>query len=237
MVHEFTNSSGQVFAITWHGPGKPDLRLSARPRTSPRCRAVVTAAGPRHAIRFAAPGCRSTAARPADPDRGPYGLVPWRRPDPIARPGRLCRPATLARATMTMRLIAVSPARDDRVGGLRRRRFRRLRADDASCHGTGPNAGTCRRGQRREGHTRRRPGSACIGQRGLYRVQRTVRDNHDLRARLNDQLPDDRPYHPRHRVRRLADHPAGDQCEPARRPAGRDRRRKQSRRRVLSVRQ
>lgn len=25
-VHEFTNASGQVFAITWNGPGKPDLR-------------------------------------------------------------------------------------------------------------------------------------------------------------------------------------------------------------------
>ncbi|MEO7170513.1 MAG: DUF2844 domain-containing protein [Pseudomonadota bacterium] len=25
-VHEFTNASGQVFAITWSGPGKPDLR-------------------------------------------------------------------------------------------------------------------------------------------------------------------------------------------------------------------
>ena len=27
MVHEFTNADGHVFAITWHGPGKPDLRL------------------------------------------------------------------------------------------------------------------------------------------------------------------------------------------------------------------
>ncbi len=26
MVHEFTNSSGQVFAVVWQGPGKPDLR-------------------------------------------------------------------------------------------------------------------------------------------------------------------------------------------------------------------
>ena len=26
-VHEFTNDSGQVFAVTWQGPGKPDLRL------------------------------------------------------------------------------------------------------------------------------------------------------------------------------------------------------------------
>lgn len=25
-VHEFTNANGQVFAITWSGPGKPDLR-------------------------------------------------------------------------------------------------------------------------------------------------------------------------------------------------------------------
>jgi hypothetical protein len=26
MVHELTNESGQVFAVTWSGPGKPDLR-------------------------------------------------------------------------------------------------------------------------------------------------------------------------------------------------------------------
>lgn len=26
MVHELTNASGQVFAVTWSGPGKPDLR-------------------------------------------------------------------------------------------------------------------------------------------------------------------------------------------------------------------
>ena len=26
MVHEFTNGSGQVFAVSWSGPGKPDLR-------------------------------------------------------------------------------------------------------------------------------------------------------------------------------------------------------------------
>ena len=25
-VHEFTNARGQVFAVTWAGPGKPDLR-------------------------------------------------------------------------------------------------------------------------------------------------------------------------------------------------------------------
>ncbi len=25
-VKEFTNSSGQIFAVTWSGPGKPDLR-------------------------------------------------------------------------------------------------------------------------------------------------------------------------------------------------------------------
>ncbi len=25
-VHEFSNSGGQVFAVVWHGPGKPDLR-------------------------------------------------------------------------------------------------------------------------------------------------------------------------------------------------------------------
>ncbi len=25
-VHEFTNANGQVFAVTWSGPGKPDLR-------------------------------------------------------------------------------------------------------------------------------------------------------------------------------------------------------------------
>lgn len=25
-VHEFTNAGGQVFAVTWSGPGKPDLR-------------------------------------------------------------------------------------------------------------------------------------------------------------------------------------------------------------------
>ena len=26
MVHEFTNPAGAVFAVTWSGPGKPDLR-------------------------------------------------------------------------------------------------------------------------------------------------------------------------------------------------------------------
>ncbi len=26
MVHELTNADGQVFAVTWSGPGKPDLR-------------------------------------------------------------------------------------------------------------------------------------------------------------------------------------------------------------------
>ncbi len=26
MVHELTNAQGQVFAVTWSGPGKPDLR-------------------------------------------------------------------------------------------------------------------------------------------------------------------------------------------------------------------
>lgn len=26
MVHEFSNIRGQVFAVTWSGPGKPDLR-------------------------------------------------------------------------------------------------------------------------------------------------------------------------------------------------------------------
>ncbi|HEX5183224.1 MAG TPA: DUF2844 domain-containing protein [Allosphingosinicella sp.] len=26
MVHELTNAGGQVFAVTWSGPGKPDLR-------------------------------------------------------------------------------------------------------------------------------------------------------------------------------------------------------------------
>jgi hypothetical protein len=25
MVHEFTNAAGMVFAVTWSGPGKPDL--------------------------------------------------------------------------------------------------------------------------------------------------------------------------------------------------------------------
>ena len=25
-VHEFANSQGQIFAVTWRGPGKPDLR-------------------------------------------------------------------------------------------------------------------------------------------------------------------------------------------------------------------
>ena len=32
MVHELTNARGQVFAVTWSGPGKPDLRslLGAR---------------------------------------------------------------------------------------------------------------------------------------------------------------------------------------------------------------
>ena len=32
MVHELTNARGQVFAVTWAGPGKPDLRslLGAR---------------------------------------------------------------------------------------------------------------------------------------------------------------------------------------------------------------
>jgi hypothetical protein len=31
MVHEFTNAGGQVFAVTWQGPGKPDLRLLLGP--------------------------------------------------------------------------------------------------------------------------------------------------------------------------------------------------------------
>lgn len=31
MVHEFTNARGQVFAVTWSGPGKPDLRTLLGP--------------------------------------------------------------------------------------------------------------------------------------------------------------------------------------------------------------
>lgn len=31
MVREFTNASGQVFAVTWSGPGKPDLRALLGP--------------------------------------------------------------------------------------------------------------------------------------------------------------------------------------------------------------
>ena len=31
LVHEFTNASGQVFAVTWSGPGKPDLRTVLGP--------------------------------------------------------------------------------------------------------------------------------------------------------------------------------------------------------------
>lgn len=31
MVHEFTNAAGQVFAVSWSGPGKPDLRTLLGP--------------------------------------------------------------------------------------------------------------------------------------------------------------------------------------------------------------
>ena len=31
MVREFTNAKGQVFAVTWSGPGKPDLRTLLGP--------------------------------------------------------------------------------------------------------------------------------------------------------------------------------------------------------------
>ena len=31
MVHEFANASGTVFAVTWSGPGKPDLRTLLGP--------------------------------------------------------------------------------------------------------------------------------------------------------------------------------------------------------------
>jgi len=30
-VHEFANASGQIFAVTWSGPGKPDLRTLLGP--------------------------------------------------------------------------------------------------------------------------------------------------------------------------------------------------------------
>ena len=35
LVHEFANADGQVFAVTWNGPGKPDLRSLLGPYFQP----------------------------------------------------------------------------------------------------------------------------------------------------------------------------------------------------------
>jgi hypothetical protein len=49
-VHELTNAAGQVFAVTWSGPGKPDLRslLGSHFATF---QAAGTGGGPAHALR------------------------------------------------------------------------------------------------------------------------------------------------------------------------------------------
>lgn len=50
-VHEFTNAAGQVFAVSWSGPGKPDLRALLG-RYFPRLQAAGTGYGRAlHALR------------------------------------------------------------------------------------------------------------------------------------------------------------------------------------------
>ena len=45
LVHEFANPAGQVFAVTWSGPGKPDLRALLG-RYFPDFQAAATRGGP-----------------------------------------------------------------------------------------------------------------------------------------------------------------------------------------------
>ena len=55
LVHEFTNASDQVFAVTWSGPGKPDLRSLLGRYFTPFQVAAQTAGGasarPMHGLR------------------------------------------------------------------------------------------------------------------------------------------------------------------------------------------
>lgn len=51
MVHEFANASGQVFAVTWSGPGKPDLRTLLGPYFATLQASNATNGAALHALR------------------------------------------------------------------------------------------------------------------------------------------------------------------------------------------
>jgi hypothetical protein len=51
LVHELTNAQGKVFAVTWSGPGKPDLRTLLGPYFSTLQASGVSGAWRSHALR------------------------------------------------------------------------------------------------------------------------------------------------------------------------------------------
>jgi hypothetical protein len=51
MVREFTNANGVVFAVTWSGPGKPDLRTLLGPYFSTFQTNSVSTARQMHSLR------------------------------------------------------------------------------------------------------------------------------------------------------------------------------------------
>jgi hypothetical protein len=50
-VREFTNANGQVFAVTWNGPGKPDLRSLLGPYFAARPGAQASQGRMMHSLR------------------------------------------------------------------------------------------------------------------------------------------------------------------------------------------
>lgn len=50
-VHEYTNAQGKVFAVTWSGPGKPDLRSLLGPYFTHLQTSSVSGARRMHALR------------------------------------------------------------------------------------------------------------------------------------------------------------------------------------------
>ena len=51
MVHELTNAQGQVFGVSWSGPGKPDLRTLLGPYFETFQAANTSAGGRLHTLR------------------------------------------------------------------------------------------------------------------------------------------------------------------------------------------